>query len=123
MSNIRQKKTNNLYKLFVFWAVKAMSFPSEGRTAMFRNPMTEVSKFMKTKDRIYPFDRIDPFDQNGLFDIDPYEIAWKLIRKSIQNIFMFGISVQNEVMKRTGLKIDADGYLLMITMSRNWRNW
>ena len=51
-----------------------MSFPSEGRTAMFRNPMTEVSKFMKTKDRIYPFDRIDPFDQNGLFDIDPYEI-------------------------------------------------
>ena len=32
-----------------------MSFPSEGRTAMFRNPMTEVSKFMKTKDRIDPF--------------------------------------------------------------------
>ena len=27
----------------------AMSFPSEGRTAMFRNPMTEVSRFMKTK--------------------------------------------------------------------------
>ena len=27
----------------------AMSFPSEGRTAMFRNPMTEVSRFLKAK--------------------------------------------------------------------------
>jgi len=26
-----------------------MSFPSEGRTAMFRNPMPEVSRFLKTK--------------------------------------------------------------------------
>ena len=32
---------------------------------------------------------------------------------------MFGISVLNEVMKHTGLRIDVDGYLLMITMSRN----
>ena len=54
-----------------------MSFPSEGRTAMFRNPMTEVSKFMKTKDRIYPFDRIDPIYRNGPFDIDPYDIPKK----------------------------------------------
>ena len=59
-----------------------MSFPSEGRTAMFRNPMTEVSKFMKTKDRIYPFDRIDPFDRNGLFDIDPYEIEFNESEKA-----------------------------------------
>ena len=27
----------------------AMSFPSEGRTAMFRNPMGEVARFFKTK--------------------------------------------------------------------------
>ena len=27
----------------------AMSFPSEGRQAMFRNPMPEVSRFLKTK--------------------------------------------------------------------------
>ena len=57
-----------------------MSFPSEGRTAMFRNPMTEVSKFMKTKDRIYPFDRIDPLDRNGLFDIDPLNESEKASR-------------------------------------------
>ena len=57
-----------------------MSFPSEGRTAMFRNPMTEVSKFMKTKDRIYPFDKIDPFDRNGPFDIDPLNESEKASR-------------------------------------------
>ena len=53
-----------------YWALKAMSFPSEGRTAMFRNPMTEVSKFMKQKVRIN-------FKNQGSWDTMARSQIWK----------------------------------------------
>ena len=98
-----------------YWASKAMSFPSEGRTAMFRNPMTEVSKFMKQKVRIN-------FKNQGSWNNVVVHGALKIIqwiRESIRNIFMFGISALNEAMKHIGLKIDADDYWLTIIMSQN----